>query len=148
MSALTDRSVSRCIAANDDYPPILLKKQCVAAQQRALKRKPKAPHTGVGSSFAILRRFWAVAANVNSSFAPFGPLRRNLLSPMICFMWANSISTFRLARREATNASVLAMSRARSRAPSWIDLVTFRLGVLGQHLNFSSHPSQSDFAVR
>lgn len=70
------------------------------------------PHAGAGSNFAILRRFWAVAASVNSSLAPFGPLRRSLFRPMICFMWANSISTFRLARLEATNASVVAMSRA------------------------------------
>ena len=30
-----------------------------------------------GMSFASFRRFWAVAANRNSSFAPLGPRRRN-----------------------------------------------------------------------
>src|SRR5262245_30395943 len=28
---------------------------------------------GIGISFAIFRRFWAVAARMNSSLAPFGP---------------------------------------------------------------------------
>lgn len=52
------------------------------------------------------------------------------------------------ADREATKASFFAILPARSRAPSWIDRVTCRVGVLGLHLNFSSHPSQSDLAVR
>src|SRR5262245_23913786 len=36
---------------------------------------------GIGISFAIFRRFWAVAARMNSSLAPFGPrsLRRSSL---------------------------------------------------------------------
>ena len=33
---------------------------------------------GRGISFASFLRFWAVAANKNSSLAPFGPRRRNL----------------------------------------------------------------------
>ena len=32
---------------------------------------------GSGMSFASFLRFWAVAANRNSSLAPFGPRRRN-----------------------------------------------------------------------
>jgi hypothetical protein len=38
-----------------------------------------------GMSFASFRRFWAVAANRNSSLAPLGPRRRNRSSPRICF---------------------------------------------------------------
>ena len=37
---------------------------------------------GRGMSFASFRRFWAVAANRNSSFAPLGPRRRNRSSLM------------------------------------------------------------------
>src|SRR3977135_3744391 len=32
---------------------------------------------GIGTSFASLRRFWAVAARRNSSRAPFGPRKRS-----------------------------------------------------------------------
>jgi len=70
------------------------KSTCCAAKRGAEIGAKLPPHTGVGSSFAILRRFCAVAANVNSSLAPFGPLRRSLVSPMIFFRCANSISTF------------------------------------------------------
>ena len=40
---------------------------------------PHVAKIGAGSevSFANFRRFWAVAANRNSSLAPFGPRRRN-----------------------------------------------------------------------
>jgi hypothetical protein len=32
---------------------------------------------GIGISLAIFRRFWAVAARMNSSRAPFGPRKRS-----------------------------------------------------------------------
>jgi hypothetical protein len=52
----------------------------VALSGRQIPGSP--PHVakmGVGSgmSFASFRRFWAVAANRNSSLAPFGPRSRN-----------------------------------------------------------------------
>ena len=60
----------------------------------SVKRMWMAFYAGIGISFAILRRFWAVAAMWNSSLAPFGPLRRNRSNFMIRLRWANSISTF------------------------------------------------------
>jgi hypothetical protein len=52
----------------------------VAMSARQIPGSP--PHVakmgaGSGMSFASFRRFWAVAANRNSSLAPFGPRRRN-----------------------------------------------------------------------
>jgi len=62
--------------------------------------------------------------------------------------WANSISTFFLCRREVTQASVLAMARALSRAASWIDRETLREGMFGQHVGFSGQASQSALLAR
>jgi hypothetical protein len=47
----------------------------------ARQRRASSPHGakiggGRGMSLASFRRFWAVAANRNSSFAPLGPRRR------------------------------------------------------------------------
>ena len=50
--------------------------------------------TGIGNVLASLRRFWAVAARINSSFAPYGPRNRRRPKPSIRFRCANSISTF------------------------------------------------------
>jgi len=72
----------------------------------------------IGTSFASLRRFWAVAARWNSSRAPLGPRNRSRSSLRMRLRWANSISTFFRAFLEATYASVFAISRAMSRAPS------------------------------
>lgn len=44
-----------------------------------------APLELCGRSFASFRRFWAVAAKVNSSFEPSGPLSRSLPRPRIRF---------------------------------------------------------------
>ena len=55
---------------------------------------------GAGSSLASLRRFWAVAARRNSSWAPQGPRSRNRSSLRMRLRWANSISTFFRSRRE------------------------------------------------
>ena len=67
---------------------------------------------GAGRILASLRRFWAVAASKNSSFAPFGPRNRSLPNPRIRLRWAKSISTFFLSRIEMAYCLVLAMSRA------------------------------------
>src|SRR5215468_11274751 len=54
----------------------------------------------IGISLAILRRFWAVAARMNSSRAPFGPLSRKRSSLRMRLRCANSISIFLRSRRE------------------------------------------------
>ena len=48
---------------------------------------------GCAASLASLRRFWAIAASVNSSCAPRGPRSRRRPSFRMRFKWANSIST-------------------------------------------------------
>ena len=88
-------------AAKVQFPPISENNALQLKKNRSACRQ-KPPHADASSNFVVLRRFCAVAANVNSHFAPFGPLRRNLSSPMICFIWAKSISTLLRARREAT----------------------------------------------
>src|SRR5258706_8333133 len=75
----------------------------------------------IGIIFAIFRRFWAAAARWNSSLAPLGPRRRRRSSFRIRLRWAKSISTFLRWLRDTRYASVVAICRARSRAPSWID---------------------------
>jgi len=59
-------------------------------------------HSGGGSglSLASFRRFWAVAANRNSSCALRGPLSRRRPSFKIRLRWANSISTRFRSRRD------------------------------------------------
>jgi hypothetical protein len=85
-------------AANGAHRLMLLKKSLLqrgkACSQNGLLRPRQA---GTGRVIASLRRFWTVAAIVNSSFAPFGPLRRSRVSPRIRFRCAKSISTFFLA---------------------------------------------------
>lgn len=49
---------------------------------------------------------------------------------------------------DSEKPSVLAMSRAKSRAPSWIERVTFRAGALGQQRLFSAQASQSILLAR
>src|SRR5271170_5910785 len=56
--------------------------------------------SGIAINLAILRRFWAVAARRNSSWAPQGPRSRNRPSLRMRLRWANSISTFLRSRRE------------------------------------------------
>src|SRR5688572_21873033 len=114
--------------------PILLKKSAAGPfGSRAGRRARVGPFADqasagvvIGIIFAILRRFWAAAARWNSSLAPLGPRRRRRSSFRIRLRWAKSISTFFRWRRDTRYASVVAISRARSRAPSWIDRVTLR----------------------
>ena len=67
-------------------------------------------------SFPSLRRFCAIAASVNSNWAPQGPRKRSRPSRKIRLRCANSISTRLRSRRDRSNASVLASARATSRA--------------------------------
>src|SRR5437879_13649214 len=94
---------------------------------------------GAGISIASLRRFWAVAARWNSSRAPFGPRNRSRSSFRIRLRWADNISTFFRLRLEVTEASVAALSRATSRAPSWTEPRTLWAGAFGQDRGFSGH---------
>ncbi|MEM1299606.1 MAG: hypothetical protein AAGH68_10040, partial [Pseudomonadota bacterium] len=49
-----------------------VEKQRVAARQKLFAEgAQQPPHAVAGRSLAILRRFWAVAARMNSSLAPF-----------------------------------------------------------------------------
>ena len=73
---------------------------------------------GRATNLASLRRFCAIAANVNSNWAPHGPRNRSRPSRKIRFKCANSISTRFLSREDCLNASVLASARATSRASS------------------------------
>ena len=52
--------------------------------------------------------------------------------------WANRISAFLRGRREAVPSDGLAISRAMSRASSWIERGTLLAGVFGQHLGMST----------
>jgi hypothetical protein len=67
---------------------------------------------GRATNLASLRRFCAIAANVNSDWAPHGPRNRSRPSRRIRFKCANSISTRFLSRDDCLNASVLASARA------------------------------------
>src|ERR1700694_5348853 len=53
---------------------------------------------GRATNLASLRRFCAIAANVNSNWAPYGPRNRSRPSRKIRFKCANSISTRFLPR--------------------------------------------------
>ena len=54
-----------------------------------------------------LWRFWAVAARINSSFAPHDPRNRSRPNPRMRLRWAKSISTFFLSRIETACCLVL-----------------------------------------
>jgi hypothetical protein len=67
---------------------------------------------------ASLRRFWALAASRNSSFAPHGPRRRNRLRPRMHLRWAKSISTFFRNLIDTTYCLILApLVHVNMRAP-------------------------------
>ena len=104
---------------------------------------------------ASLRRFWAVAASRNSSFAPHGPRNRNRPSPRMRLRCAKSISTFFLSRIEIAYCLVFAISRATCRASSWSSRVILRASAFGQHFIFDgqawpdySRASRSDRVYR
>ena len=64
------------------------------------------------------------------------------------FRCANGISIFFRSRRDLTQASAFAISRATSRACCWIERGTLRAGIFGQHRGFGSQASQSCLLVR
>jgi hypothetical protein len=121
----------------------------LATQLRRYERDAHATHAigmlggGRATSFASLRKFCAMAANVNSNWAPLGPRRRNRLSRRMRFRCANSISTFLRSRRDCANASVLARARAMSRAASFTSRTIRRTGMFGQHFSLSGHARHS-----
>ena len=73
---------------------------------------------GRATNLVSRRKFWAMAARVNSSWAPRGPRNRRRPSVRIRLRWANSISTRFRACRDRSKASVPASERATSRASS------------------------------
>jgi hypothetical protein len=79
------RDKARAIAKTDAYTASRRQRKRVEmlfAHLSAKQSRASSPHVakiGAGEwmSFASFLRFWAVAANRNSSLAPFGPRRRN-----------------------------------------------------------------------
>lgn len=74
-----------CRARNDGTEPILWKNNVLRVQKvrrwtgrECLSDQALRVCCGAGKIFASLRRFWAVAARRNSSFAPHGPRSRSL----------------------------------------------------------------------
>jgi hypothetical protein len=85
---------------------------------------------GRATSDASRRRFWAMAARTNSSWAPRGPRSRSRPSFRIRFKCANRISIFLRSRRDFSKSSVPANDRATSRACSWMSRGILRDGSL------------------
>ena len=100
---------------------------------------------GLATSLARRRRFWAMAASVNSSCAPRGPRSRRRPNRRMRLRWANSISTRLRSRHDCSKASVLPSARATSRASSWMLRGILRAGSFGQHRILSRHTAQSSF---
>ena len=98
---------------------------------------------GLATSLARRRRFWAMAASVNSNWAPRGPRNRSRPSRRMRLRWANSISTRLRSRQDCSKASVPASARATSRASSWMLRGILRAGSFGQHRILNGHTSQS-----
>ena len=85
----------------------------------------------LATNFARRRRFWAMAARVNSSCAPRGPRNRRRPSLRMRLRWANSISTRLRSRHDCSKASVLAVlapRRGRPRRPRAPPCVRARSG--------------------
>ena len=72
----------------------MLERRLSARESRAAPPQVAKIGAWKGASFASFLRFWAVAANRNSSLAPLGPRRRNRSSLRMRFRCAKSISTF------------------------------------------------------
>jgi hypothetical protein len=73
---------------------------------------------GFQTSFASFLRFCAVAASMNSSWAPYGPRNRSQARFKIRFRCANSISTFLRSCLDRSAASAPARAWATSREAS------------------------------
>ena len=142
-------------AAKVCLEPILWKNNVLQAQKVAIQTERErlscqALHVccGAGKTLASLRRFWAVAARRNSSFAPHGPRNRNRPNPRMRLRWAKSISTFFRSRIEILYCFVLAMSRATWRASSSCSRLIVRVFVSGQHFAFEGQTRQVSFSAR
>jgi hypothetical protein len=102
-----------CTSRQDTRLPQLPPQGAVLSKKASAQNSPKnakrASVTGGGrtTSFASLRRFCAVAARVNSNWAPHGPRKRRRPSRKIRLRCANRISTRLRSRRERSNTSVL-----------------------------------------
>ena len=132
---------ARCV--NGRFGPLLWKNTCSRAQnlgardwRRRLSCQALRICCGAGRIFASFRRFWAVAASRNSSFAPHGPRSRSLPRPSMRLSCANSTSTFLRSFIETAYCSVPAMSRATWRASSCSSRVRDLASALGQHCCF------------
>jgi len=106
---------------------------------------------GAGKLFADLRRFWAIAARRNSSFAPQGPGNRNLPRPRRRLRWAKSLSTFFPSFIEMSYWRVLAISRATWRATwrasSCSSRAILRASAFGQPFIFDGQAWQVCFSA-
>ncbi len=103
---------------------------------------------GRATSDASRRRFLAMAARTNSSWAPRGPRSRSRPSLRMRFKCANRISIFLRSCRDRSKPSVPANDRATSRACSWISRGIVRDGSFGQRCGLSGHTSQSSLLAR
>ncbi len=135
--------VSRCDGAchqagHDGHDWLILWKNTVLRER--LSDQAFCVCCGAGKPFADLRRFWAVAARRNSSFAPQGPGNRNLPRPRRRLRWAKSLSTFFPSFIEMSYWRVLAISRATWRATwrasSCSSRVILRASAFGQPFIF------------
>jgi len=77
--------------------PLLRRARWASAAAVSDAKLGSAPHAakigaGKGMSFVSFRKFWAVAANRNSSLAPLGPRRRNRSSLRMRFRSSMSVS--------------------------------------------------------
>ena len=91
---------------------------------------------GRATSEASRRRFWAIAARTNSSWAPRGPRSRSRPSFRMRLRCANRISIFLRSRRDCSKSSVPTNDRATSRACSWISRGILRDGSFWAALRF------------
>ena len=98
---------------------------------------------GRATKVASRRRFWAMAARTNSSWASRGPRSRSRASFIMRFKCAKRISIFFRSCRDCSKPSVPASDRATSRACSWMSRGILRDGSFGQHWGLSGHTSQS-----
>jgi hypothetical protein len=103
---------------------------------------------GRATSATSRRRFWAMAARTNSSWAPRGPRSRSRPSFRMRFKCANRISIFLRSRRDFSKSSVPANDRATSRAFSWMSRGILHDGSFGQHWGLSGHTWQSSLLAR
>ena len=149
------KPTSVMFAANDGFGLILLKNNVLQMQKVAveweverLSDQAVRGFCGAGKILASLRRFWAVAARRNSSFAPHGPRNRRRPRPRMRLRWANSISTFFRNFIEMSYCFVLAMSRAICLASSCSSRVMDRASMLGQQCAFDGQVWHVSFSAR